>query len=241
MTLKHALNNSLQKSDTWCAKGFIPGSTETTFGVGRIGISVGRLIPGYKVSALVFAYNFFSKLSQRLMDALHPTPNLKSDTIQNFLLLIKPLEGLLDAVLRIIHPEMWITNSDATEQLIRRLPSPLCAWPTVYGGMDVIANRVTPSHCDGGSAFSFYDHLLSLGQDHDAKLKLDDLGAEFEYLPGTGVWLTGRGLSHSVPPWTQGERVVIAHYSKDDVLDRLGIPRPSLPVQAKWLSEYLLT
>ena len=134
---------------------------------------------------------------------------------------------------------MWITSTDATQQLIHHLQSHLPIWPTVYGGMDIIVNRVIPSHCDGGGTFFLYDHLLSLGQGHDAKLQLDDLEAEFEYLPDTGVWLTGRGLLHSVPPWTKGERVVFAHYAKDSVYDRLGIPRPSLQTQARWLLEHL--
>ena len=73
---------------------------------------------------------------------------------------------------------------DTTKQLIRRLQDFL---PTTYGGMDVIVNRVTPSHCNGGDAISFYDHPLILGQGHNAKLHLDDLKAEFDYPPGTRV------------------------------------------------------
>ncbi|KAN0088254.1 hypothetical protein V8E55_005311 [Tylopilus felleus] len=153
--LKQALDELQLQPDSWHVKGFISDSSESIFGVGNLGISVGRLIPGHKV----------------------------------------------------IHLEMWITNMDATKQLICRLQDPLPTWPTTYGGMDVIVNRVTPSHCDGGGAISFYDHLLSLGQSHDAKLHLDDLKVEFDYPPGTGVWLTGRG-----------------------------IPRPSLPTQAGWWS-----
>ncbi|KAI9464692.1 hypothetical protein HD554DRAFT_2040649 [Boletus coccyginus] len=59
----------------------------------------------------------------------------------------------------IIHPEMWIVNSDTTQQLIRCLKSPLPTWSTIYAGLD----------------------------DHNAKLKLDDLEAEFEYPPETGL------------------------------------------------------
>ncbi|KAI9569353.1 hypothetical protein HD554DRAFT_2020782, partial [Boletus coccyginus] len=70
---------------------------------------------------------------------------------------------LLDAVLQIIYPEMWVVNSNAIQQLIQHLKSPLSTWPIVYTELDIIVNRVTPSHCDGGGAFSFYDHLLSLG------------------------------------------------------------------------------
>lgn len=100
--------------------------------------------------------------------------------------------------------------------------------------MDIIVNRITPPHIDAGGAPSFYDHLLSLGQGHSASLHLEDLDAQFAYLPGTSVFLTGRVLTHSVPGWVGGERVVVAHYSKDDVHDRLGITRPTLPTVAGW-------
>ncbi|KAI9568365.1 hypothetical protein HD554DRAFT_1990238, partial [Boletus coccyginus] len=83
-------------------------------------------------------------------------------------------------------------------------------WPSVYGRLDIIVNQMTLSHCNGGGTFSFYDHFLSLRWDHDVKFRLDDLKAKFEYLPGTKIWLTGKGLSHLIPPWTKGKRVVIA-------------------------------
>jgi len=50
---------------------------------------------------------------------------------------------------------------------------------------------------------------------------LDDFGTKFTYAPGTSVFLTGKVLVHSVPAWSGGERVVVAHYSKDDVHNRL--------------------
>lgn len=120
--------------------------------------------------------------------------------------------------------------------LLERLKDPSLKWPTVYPGMDIIANRVTPKHYDKGGAFSFYDHLVSLGQDHDAELWLHDFQAEFAYKPGTSVLFSGKVLAHSVPEWSEGERLVIAHYAKDDVQDRLNIATPSLPTQLGWWS-----
>ncbi|KIL55906.1 hypothetical protein M378DRAFT_17522 [Amanita muscaria Koide BX008] len=60
--------------------------------------------------------------------------------------------------------------------------------------MDLIINRTIPVHCDGGGAHSFYDFLLSLGDNLDYSL-------------GTAVFLTGSMLEHSVPTWEGGERV----------------------------------
>jgi hypothetical protein len=95
-------------------------------------------------------------------------------------------------------------------------------------------NRTTPPHLDTGGAPSFYDFLLSLGGDHGAVLCLDDIDCQLSYSPGTGVFLAGRVLVHSVSKWVGGERVVIAHYSKDGILNRLGIARPTLPTQLSW-------
>jgi hypothetical protein len=111
-------------------------------------------------------------------------------------------------------------------------------WPTVYSGMDVIANRTSPEHFDRGGAVTFYDHLVNFGQDHDARLCVDALKAEFVYRPGTSVLFTGKVFEHSVPHWSGGERMVIAHYSKDNVHLRLDVERPLLPNQADWCTRY---
>jgi len=37
---------------------------------------------------------------------------------------------------------------------------------------------------------------------------------------------SGKALSHSVSEWSGGERVVIAHYAKDGIHNRLGLSRP---------------
>jgi hypothetical protein len=44
----------------------------------------------------------------------------------------------------------------------------------------------------------------------------------------------GKILNHSVPEWSKGERVVVAHYSRDDVHGRMEASRPLLPTQLGW-------
>ena len=134
---------------------------------------------------------------------------------------------------------MYNANSEAVPFLLGKLTRPLPSWPSVYHAMDVIANRTTPLHYDTGGAVTFYDHLVSLGQDHDARLHLNNLDGELLYKPGTSVLFSGRVLAHSVPRWFEGERTVIAHYSKDDVHNRAGVRRPLLPTQFGWWSKYL--
>jgi hypothetical protein len=148
------------------------------------------------------------------------------------------MEQLLNAVLQVVHSEMYDANSKAIPLLLQELDTPLPTWPTVFSGMDIIANRLTPQHCDKGGALSFYDHLISFGEGHNARLELEDLDADFAYQPGTSVLFSGKVLIHSVPAWSEGERLVIAHYSKDNVHDRLGVARPLLPTQLGWWSKY---
>jgi hypothetical protein len=145
---------------------------------------------------------------------------------------------LLNAILQIVHPELWETNTKAIPLLLEKLKNPLPSWPSVYPAMDIIANRETPRHFDTGGENSFYDHLVSIGQKHDAHLMLPDLHGTFAYQPGTSVLFSGKVLAHSCPKWSTGERVVIAHYAKDDVQAKLGISRPALPTQLGWWTKY---
>ncbi|KAG2137129.1 uncharacterized protein EDB93DRAFT_1106678 [Suillus bovinus] len=72
---------------------------------------------------------------------------------------------------------------------------------------------------------------VSLGQANQVVLDLPDLGAQLGYPPGTMVYIAGKVLEHGVPGWGDGERIVIAHFIKDKVHDKQGIPRPSFPIQ----------
>jgi hypothetical protein len=51
----------------------------------------------------------------------------------------------------------------------------------------------------------------------------------FAYQPGTSIFFPGKVLAHLVSAWSRGERMVIAHYAKDNMQDGLRLPRPLLP------------
>ena len=134
---------------------------------------------------------------------------------------------------------MSMTNREAIPLLLQKLENPPEIWPTIYPAIDVVANRLTPEHYDKGGAITRYDHLVSFGQDHKAELVFHDFDAEFAYKPGTSVLFPGKVLAHLVPMWTVGkERVVMAHYVRDSVLNRLKLARPLLPTQSGWWSKY---
>ena len=108
----------------------------------------------------------------------------KVTDIQNWLQSMKPIGRLLDAVLGVIYPQLYEAHSKAAASLLNKYKSedwPFLTWPFVYSGVDIIVNRSTKRHHDRGGADTFYDHLLSLGEGHNAQLHITNLQAEFEY------------------------------------------------------------
>ncbi|KAG2127184.1 uncharacterized protein EDB93DRAFT_1096644 [Suillus bovinus] len=139
----------------------------------------------------------------------------------------------------IIAPDQYLAGIESVSRLknIVRTSKPV-VWPSVFSGIEVIVNRETPHHQDPGASPPFYDLLVSLGQTNQAILDLPDLGAQLGYPPGTMVYIAGKVLEHGVPGWGDGERIVIAHFIKDKVHDKQGIPRPSFLIQhdlLKWV------
>jgi hypothetical protein len=66
---------------------------------------------------------------------------LYSKVVQEWLQSIEPIKQLLNAVLQIVHPQMWLANSSAAPSLLKKLNNPQLTWPTVYPAMDLIANQ----------------------------------------------------------------------------------------------------
>jgi len=109
-------------------------------------------------------------------------------------------------------------------------------WPSIFSGIEVIVNRQTPDHRDSGGSSAMYDLLVSLGNAYQAMFHLSDLGAELTYCPGTLVYNLGKVLEHGVH-WEKDERIVIAHWFKDNVHDKLGVERPRIPSQFHFLDQ----
>jgi len=103
-------------------------------------------------------------------------------------------------------------------------------WPSVYSGIQAIINRTTPCHRDSGAAAPVFDLLVSAGTHRSAAMTLGDIQAKLSYMPGTIILVCGRVLRHEVPTWKGGERICIAHFMRDNVHERLCLPRP------KWVS-----
>jgi hypothetical protein len=184
-----------------------------------------------------FDSSFFSAEAspQRLEDSIYQSASLSDPSVRSWLQDIAPAETFWSAVLSTVHPEAHKAGLEAISALkgvvVSKTP---VTWPSPFSTMDLIANRLTPGHRDPGGAATFYDLLVSLGEGHRAVLHIEDVKADLAYDPGTGVFITGRILEHSVPRWEGGERVAVAYYMKDKVHDRLGVSRPALPTQTGW-------
>ncbi|KAI5980437.1 hypothetical protein EDC04DRAFT_2596689 [Pisolithus marmoratus] len=111
-------------------------------------------------------------------------------------------------------------------------------WPSIYVGIDVIVNQVTPPHRYRTSTPSLLDLVVSLGT-HDASFHVSNLGTIFDYLPSTMLYLAGNILQHSVQKWGKGERIAIAHYMKDAIHNRFGVARPTFTQQKDLLGKFL--
>jgi hypothetical protein len=68
---------------------------------------------------------------------------------------------------------------------------------------------------------------LAAGTYRDAVLSVPDVGAEFEYNPGTVVAICGKVLCHAAYDWSAGERLCYAHFMCDNVHNRLMVKQTS--------------
>jgi hypothetical protein len=71
-------------------------------------------------------------------------------------------------------------------------PVPVSEWPSIFTGIELIANWITLSHCDAGGAQSHYDLLASLSIEHDATFSIKDLNVELDYFSGTLPFIAGK-------------------------------------------------
>jgi hypothetical protein len=99
----------------------------------------------------------------------------------------------------------------------QRLDNNIHLWCSFFSGIQVISNRTMPNHRDNGSAPADYDFLVSAGDHRNAWLVLEDIKAKLSYNPCTVVAISGRVLNHAMPDWEEGERLCIAHFTRDNV------------------------
>ena len=154
---------------------------------------------------------------------------------------VQHCEVLCNAITALIAPELYDCGLKAINLIkegreMKSTHEHQQLWPSVFSGSQVIVNHVTPPHRDSGGGEMHYDLLVSAGTHKEAELRLPELGLHLKYSPGVVVALCGKVFLHEVQDWLGGERVCVAHYMKDFVHERLGVPRPALPREDDYLS-----
>jgi hypothetical protein len=151
------------------------------------------------------------------------------------------VERLCNVTLLLTAPDLYQAGSDALKEvkagvnMDRDYPN-INLWPSMFTGMQVIVNRMTPPHRDMGGSPPLFDLLVSAGTHTDCCFELQEIGLKLFYPPGTIVVLAGRVFLHEVRSWEGGERICVAHMMKDNVHDRQGVARPQWPKQSTYFT-----
>jgi hypothetical protein len=112
-------------------------------------------------------------------------------------------------------------------------------WQSVYTGIAIISNRVTPAHRDTKGKPEWFDLLVNYtgGDDSKPQLLIHDLGLELDYSSGTVVGLCGTIFEHEVKSWGEGDRVCYAHFMREAVRNSLGAADPGWVNQSMYLPQ----
>jgi hypothetical protein len=199
-------------------------------------------------SYLVLPLNLLLTTFQTLDHKLHSSVSLQSQFGAEFLRKIQHAELLCNAVTALVTPEMYDVGLEAIFKTklgveMASLHNNVQLWPSVFTGLEVIVNRETGPHRDKGGCSTHFDLLVSLGTHKKAMLYLRELSLYFPYLPGTMAIICGKVFLHEIVDgeggkgWDGGERICVAHFMKDAVHCRLGLPRPGWPMKAHYRSE----
>ncbi|KAG1895262.1 uncharacterized protein F5891DRAFT_984344 [Suillus fuscotomentosus] len=221
--LLETIMSSTQQS--WQSQGFVVPEGGGEFGAGRVTVS-----PAY-----------FMQRHERLEDPMVTSASYKPVEVQEWLATLSATEYFWNAITAVLAPDLFKVGTLAISRIIQELQGsdrtspPICDWPSIFSGLEIIANCTTLLHRDFGGAPSLFDLLISLCSGHEAKLTLADVGAELNYYPGTMVFIYRKVLQHSIGPWGPGERLVNAHFMRDKIHSRVGVSRPPFPTQAYFL------
>ena len=138
----------------------------------------------------------------------------------------RDVEKFLNLVLSLIHPELFESGVLMLRKLrtLDTTKTIALEWQSVYTGIQIISNRITPSHCDSKGRPQWFDTLANYcGGGSAPHLLVQDLGLDLAYSSGTVVDLCGMVFRHEVRAWGGGDRVCYAHFMREAVRKRLEV------------------
>lgn len=131
------------------------------------------------------------------------------------------LSLLSSAILSIVHPGLYQSARSAMLVLAedKQLKPYVDNWPSVFNGVQVIGNRITPRHRDSNSLQEWFNILISIGPYNNAEMTLYNLGVKMPYPPGSIIAIGGKAVEHGVEEFN-GERVCLAYFMRQNVQHR---------------------
>lgn len=136
------------------------------------------------------------------------------------------VEKFLNLTLSLINPGLFqmglemlqkLRHMDLTKDIAHK-------WQSVYSGIAIISNRITPPHRDSKGKPEWFDSLLNYsGTDTSPRLVIEDIGLDLQYSSGTVVGFCGTVFKHGVDKWGRGDRICYAQFMREAVRERLGV------------------
>jgi hypothetical protein len=150
--------------------------------------------------------------------------------------------AVIGSLLIIAHPELYHAGRKVFEEIMNHpevvkegeaVLEVLKFWTSPFSGYGLISNCCTPLHRDNFSQGPWYDFLTTIGPYSGCRLRLYNLGLEFNYESGTTVALLGKLVQHGIKE-PEGNRICLAQYMRDNVHSRMGIDSPTWMTLAKY-------
>ena len=116
-------------------------------------------------------------------------------------------------------------------------------WSSAFSTISGILNRITFAYQNQGGWPACFDFLVAADDYEKSTLDVAELGAKFDYEPGTVVVICGKMLRHSVWGWTGGECVCYAYYMCNNVHNHLNVQQTSWVRDRdyfRWMSPWFL-
>jgi hypothetical protein len=152
----------------------------------------------------------------------------------------------MDRLLELIDPHVYGQYVKAQSKLRQESPAIHATWANFsssFGGIATIFNKQTDRHRDTNSAKNGADLLYTLGKFKGGDLFLEALNVRMSYGPNTLVVLRGSLLYHKVLPFEGEQRICLAYYFHETVLQAKNcVPRfarkvvhTANPLSAFWI------
>jgi hypothetical protein len=213
------------------AKNFFRKSLRHRCEPGAVNFSAGWLGQGHTVSFNLFFITIANPLFiQTEQYAILPSLNLRTQVYlgsSQWLRISNNVERFVNLTLSLINPDLFRSGLSMLRKLrdLKETAEIASIWQSVYTGIAIISNRHTRSHRDSKGRPEWFDTLLSFSAaDTKPRLLLNDIDLDLEYSSGTVVSFCGTILEHEVRSGGIGDRICFAHFMRESVRKRLGVP-----------------